>query len=259
MKMTAIGERGTMITFEDLVDTEFACTSNVYLIQDEKENVMVDTFLGSEAMAEILEAKGLRKEQFGKIINTHSDWDHIWGNAYFDQADIICHCAYSKILKERGNADYEELKKYARGSVSLEEPTLSFEQRIILNRLDLEVFSSPGHSLDSITVFDRKDKVLVVGDNCELPIPSYVNPFLLQEHLQTLKDYLNYDFEQIIPGHGPAMNRGDLAGNITYLEDLIQGDEDVLKKYNEGDYKLNHLTNLMYMESQREQHEEGLL
>lgn len=250
MEIKHIGSRGIMVTYPDLLYTDFACTSNVYLINQPKEMVMVDTFLGPRIMEKTFHALELDAGEVTRVINTHSDWDHIWGNSYFNNADLICHTNYSDLVLDPDSEDLAELVRYARGNVVLSLPDLSFDSRLYLERLGLRIFYSPGHSADSISIYDERDRILISGDNCEKPIPSYVNGLLLEQHLATLVGYLELDFQFIIPGHGEIMTREDLLINIRYLEDLIAGDEAVLKRYEAEPFKINHLTNLMYMDDQ---------
>lgn len=247
MEIKHIGTRGIVVNYNDLVDTDFSCTTNIYIINDLQTKVIIDTFLGPDIMAETFKALTLDPAQINKVINTHSDWDHIWGNSYFPNAQIIAHQGFAEHVDYPESAEFVEIRKYAKGPIHIVEPSITFDSKLKLPRIGLEIFYTPGHSADSISVYDEKDHILIVGDNCEAPIPSYVDAFLLEEHLKSLIKYLEFDFEYIIPGHGAVMTRKDLLVNIQYLEDLISGEQAQLDKYLEGDFKMNHLTNLMYM------------
>ncbi len=247
MKITNLGTRGIMITYDDLVDTEYMCTSNIYIVKGETENVVIDTFLGPKIMKATLEKLGLSSDSFKKVINTHSDWDHIWGNSAFSKADIIGHTKLRKSVQESAKKDLEELEMYASGEIILKPPTITFDTKLNLPDLELELFSTPGHTEDSISIYDARDKILITGDNCEDPIPSFIDPFLLEEHLNSLQSYLAYDFEYIIPGHGEKMTRAELMLNIEYINDLIHYEDRDLKKYDTGKTKLNHNVNMTYL------------
>ncbi|UUM11515.1 MBL fold metallo-hydrolase [Proteiniclasticum sp. QWL-01] len=249
MDVKNVGSRGTMVTYQDLVDTEFGCTTNIYVIKGREGSIVIDTFLGEQIMAETMVTLERDPNSVWAVINTHSDWDHIWGNSLFRNAHVIAHDNFSDQVEFPDSPGFQELEKYAMGEVDIKLPDITFDSRLHLSGEGLELFHSPGHSVDSITIYDEKDRILIAGDNCEKPIPSYVNPFLLEEHLASLKQYLTYDFEAIIPGHGEMMTRTDLLTNIQYIQDLIEGDESKLKAYETGPCKMNHLTNQLYMES----------
>lgn len=249
MDIRKVGSRGTMVTYQELADTEFACTSNIYVIEGEGELVVIDTFLGPQIMARTFQHLQLDPDQVRTVVNTHSDWDHIWGNSYFENARVIAHRYFTDLLDRADSPEFQELEKYAAGPIEIKDPDLTFDSRIRFPALGLELFHSPGHSADSISIYDEKDHILIVGDNCEWPIPSYVNGLLLEQHRASLRNYLTYEFEYIIPGHGEIMTREGLLENICYIEDLIEGDEEKLRSYETGAAKLIHLTNRMVMEN----------
>lgn len=246
MDIRKIGSRGTLVTYTELLDTEFACTSNIYLID---ERVIIDTFLGPEIMAKTFRLLEADPGFVKSVINTHSDWDHIWGNSFFDKASVIAHETFMDLVEYPDGSEFQELKKYARGEISIRTPDITFDSKLFLKGAGLELFHTPGHTGDSISVYDEKDKVLIAGDNCEKPIPSYISPLLLEAHRASLMKYLEYDFDTIIPGHGEVLTREDLLQNIQYLQDLIDGDEKKLRRYEEGDFKLTHLTNQVFMQN----------
>lgn len=250
MDITALGSRGYLVTFDELLDTEFDCTTNVYLMKDEAGNVLVDSFLGPDIMAKMVQALAEDPDKVRYVINTHSDWDHIWGNAYFKNALVIAHQYYPDRIKAEDEEASLDLKRYAMGEIADPHVDILFDYRISLPDLDLEVFYSPGHSDDSISVYDARDRILIVGDNCEYPIPSYVDRQLLEEHSRTLEHYLEYDFEFVVPGHGPILTRTEVKTNLEYIKDLIDKPWDELKKYEEAPYRFNHLINQAYFEEQ---------
>lgn len=248
MDIIQVGSRGTMVTYQDLVDTEFSCSSNIYIINAGEDQVVIDTFLGPDIMARTWRELARDPREVRTVVNTHSDWDHIWGNAYFTEATFLAHDKFSSLVVLPDSPSFQELKPYAMGTIKLRMPDLTFDSRLQLPALGLKLFASAGHTADSISVYDEVDRILIVGDNCEAPIPSYINPFLLEQHLATLRGYLTWDFAFIVPGHGPLMTRDDLLGNIEYLEAILEGDTGKLRQYSEGPAKLTHLTNLAILE-----------
>lgn len=257
MDIKHIGTRGIVVNYDDLVDTDFSCTTNVYIINDPEMKVIIDTFLGPDIMAETFKALKLDPKDIKTVINTHSDWDHIWGNSLFSQAQTIAHTSFRELVNYPDTPEFVELRQYASGPVKVQEPSITFESNLRLPVPGLELFHTPGHTADSISIYDEKDRVLIVGDNCEAPIPSYVNANLLEEHRDSLIRYLDYDFDFIVPGHGAVMTRKELLVNIQYLTDLIEGDEMALSKYLAGEFRMNHLTNLMYMGEYKSQEQAG--
>ncbi len=242
-----IGSRGWLFTFNDLVASRYGTTTNIYALEAGMSVLICDTYLGPDALRPALMELLLNRKKV-VIVNTHADWDHVWGNCFFPGSQIIGHRLCRQRLLTNGEADLAEYARWQRGNIQLMPPTLTFDARLELPEFDVELFASPGHTADSITVYDRKDKVLVAGDNAERPIPSCIDPEYLDTHIESLKRYLNYPCEIIVPGHGDLLTREDIRNNIAYLEALSRGDT---SRYEEEPCRLNHLENLRLMELRR--------
>lgn len=120
----------------------YACSS-VTLIQDNKTNILVDT--GGKGFAkEIisnLKKEKLTPQEINYVINTHNHLDHIWNNAYFENA---------KFISSAGILD----KKFTWGHLPI---------KIGEN---IEIIPTPGHSKDSCSVIVKTEKGVyaIVGD-----------------------------------------------------------------------------------------------
>jgi glyoxylase-like metal-dependent hydrolase (beta-lactamase superfamily II) len=89
------------------------------------------------------------------------------------------------------------------------------EDRLMLPEDELEIFYSPGHTADSISVYDHHDKVLYVGDNIETPMPEIYDS---KEHcMASLRKYLEYDFTYCISGHNGNVTRADIKEVLAEL------------------------------------------
>jgi glyoxylase-like metal-dependent hydrolase (beta-lactamase superfamily II) len=242
-----VGSRGRLFTFDDLVASPFGTTTNVYALEAGRRLLVCDTYLGPEALRPALEEL-LRDRDEVVVVNTHADWDHVWGNCLFAAARIIGHRVCRERMMTGGEADLETYACWQRGAIKLIPPTVTFEERLELPEFDVELFFSPGHTQDSITLYDHKDRVLVVGDNAERPIPSCIDPENLDTHVDSLNNYLTYTFDTIVPGHGDLLTGADIRANIAYLETLRHGDA---SRYLEEPYRLNHLENLRLIEEAR--------
>jgi cyclase len=243
-----IGSRGWLFTFDDLVASRFGTTTNIYALEAGRDLLICDTYLGPEALRPAL-TDLMRDREYVVVVNTHADWDHVWGNCLFETARIVGHRLCRERLLENGEADLAANAYWMKGDVRLQPPTLTFEDHLELAEFDVELFHSPGHTPDSIALYDRKDLVLVAGDNAEWPIPSCIDPTNLAVHISSLKIYLTYPCEFIVPGHGGLLISADIRANITYLEALLQGDGSI---YEEEPYRLNHQENLRLIEKARQ-------
>jgi glyoxylase-like metal-dependent hydrolase (beta-lactamase superfamily II) len=99
-------------------------------------------------------------------------------------------------------------------------PNTLIEDCMVLPEDGLEIFYSPGHTADSISVYDRLDKMLYVGDNIETPMPEIYDS---KEHcMESLRKYLEYDFTYCISGHNGNVKRADIE---TVLKSLSSGEQ----------------------------------
>jgi glyoxylase-like metal-dependent hydrolase (beta-lactamase superfamily II) len=211
-----VGNRGTLFQFDDI-----EMITNVYVINGMNFVFVIDTYLGPSIMEKI---DLYIKDQFGNkpifVINTHHDWDHIWGNCYFKSSLIIGHNLCVKNIKETGLKTLEEFKKYIKGNVILTYPNVTFESKIKFEDEGIEIYHTPGHTNDSISIIDYHDKVLFAGDNVEEPKP-YLNKENAEQYIKTLEEYLKLDVDIIIGGHTNVCNKSLIRKNIEYAQKLL--------------------------------------
>jgi glyoxylase-like metal-dependent hydrolase (beta-lactamase superfamily II) len=73
----------------------------------------------------------------------------------------------------------------------------------MLYLIPLYLFHSPGHTLDSISVYDEVDKILNIGDNAgdnlDDLIPSLSTS--IEEYTETIQKYLSIEFKKVISYH----------------------------------------------------------
>jgi cyclase len=235
----SVGSRGRLISFDDLVSSSFGTTTNIYVLEAGRRLLICDTYLGPDALRPAL--AGLLDDREVTVVNTHADWDHVWGNCLFDGAKIIGHRLCRDRILNQGAADLDQFASWQRGEIILTPPSVTFEERLELPEFEVDLFFTPGHTPDSISLYDRRDHVLVVGDNAERPIPSCIDPSNLGAHLASLSRYLSCDCRNIVPGHGPLLDAADIRANIAYLEAFQRH---ATTPYESAPYRLNHLENL---------------
>ena len=82
MLIQKIGERGVIFTYEDDI--------TIYLIIGDHQYILCDTHLGPLSMNVIKEyiTKRLPDKEI-VVFNSHSDWDHIWGNCAFPVQKLL--------------------------------------------------------------------------------------------------------------------------------------------------------------------------
>lgn len=241
MKNEKISKNCNVFIYNELKDY----TTNVFLIEKKSKIFLIDTFCSPDSMEpikKILADKYDDKEVI--VVNTHFHWDHVWGNSSFKENVIISHELCRELLDKHWEEQLEKNKKYMSGNVEKTLPNLIFKGSISFPNEGIEIFYSPGHTVDSISIFDYDEKILYVGDNLEKPI-IYVENNDIETYIKTLKRYLDYRPRKIMAGHTLNLNEEDINKTIKYLNDLkndnkIQFETDYMRKVHEENYSVIH-------------------
>ena len=211
-----VGSRGMLFSFDHI-----GMATTVYAINGIDVIYIIDTYLGPEIMEAIDQALhkafGLKPKV---IVNTHHDWDHIWGNCRYRDSMIVGHeLCKEKILSEgpKQLEAYGVQKQLAMGRVVIEPPNVTFTEKITFEKDKLTLWHTPGHTADSISLWDAVDRVLVAGDNLERPCPVMQwNRIDLYEN--SLKDYLKLPIQFVITGHTDVETIGLIEENLNWLK-----------------------------------------
>ncbi|HTY08687.1 MAG TPA: MBL fold metallo-hydrolase, partial [Candidatus Edwardsbacteria bacterium] len=100
---------------------------------------------------------------------------------------------------------------------------------------------------DSISVYDREDNVLFVGDNVEKPLP-YLYSRDLEQYQRTLDSYLKFKAKRIIAGHCATVTRKTIRQDLEYLRAFSSNKT---RKYETGRFKQAHGQNVKVMQMLR--------
>lgn len=175
-----------------------------------------------------------------RLLNTHRNGDHCWGNQLFAEAgaEIIGHrlCAEEfasespELLASLTMAEdlppdlagfAESLRRFDFRGIELTPPTTTFDGVLDID-LGREVvrlmYLGPAHTSGDVAAFLPSEGVLFTGDllfNQCTPI-GWEGTF--GQWISALQTMADLDPAVVVPGHGPVGTAADLLGMKTYLE-----------------------------------------
>lgn len=203
MKVQKIKNRSTMFTYPTIDGWDL----NLHLIVGEHNNYVIDTGLGTQSMVPVMDH--INKELPIVVINTHFHWDHIWGNSVFSDCPIIAHRLCREIIEAEWDDMLKKNGRYVSGDAEKCLPNLVFEKELNFPEDGIRLFYTPGHTVDSISVLDEKDKVLNLGDNVGDTVDEIV-PSLdcsKEQFIESLDKVKTYDFDTLVSGHCTVLEK----------------------------------------------------
>jgi glyoxylase-like metal-dependent hydrolase (beta-lactamase superfamily II) len=171
------------------------------------------------------------------VIDTHYHADHAWGNCFFPGAWVVAHDGCYQALETRGKASLAsaqaENPAFRRVEIVLPHFTFSQGQTILrVGKKSLNIFPTPGHSPDGISVLVEEDRILFGGD-AFMPLPSFVDGDV-DDLIASTKRVAKMSLENIIQGHGDVILRGEiddaLKENIAYLNNVKKAVRSVARR-----------------------------
>ncbi|PZT76124.1 MULTISPECIES: MBL fold metallo-hydrolase [unclassified Streptomyces] len=211
---------------------------DAFVVRTERFVALVDTLATPELCARALEL--IADETGGRpllVVNTHADWDHVWGNAAVEgRAPIIGHrSAAARVRSARARDTWRDKRaaddRFDR--VRLVAPTVTFDTSLTLDGgdLTLELLHTPGHTPDHIAVWIPQLRVCLAGDAAEDPLPELwegdaSSAAQLVASLELLRSLAP---EQVLPSHGGTTDPALLDRNLGYFASLTGAYADAVR------------------------------
>jgi glyoxylase-like metal-dependent hydrolase (beta-lactamase superfamily II) len=200
--------------------------SNAGLLIDQEGAMAVDALM-VPAMTKrfVAEIKKVTRKPVIRLVNTHHHIDHVGGNFFFREAEIVSHTFCREEIVRTGLPVEFLQKRIPRFAsefpkLKLAVPEVTFEDRMVFHQAGREVelrHLGPAHTFGDAFVYLPKDKVLFAGDLAFY----YVTPLAFQGHvgnwIKVADRVLKMDVEIIVPGHGPIGGKKELSEMRAYL------------------------------------------
>ncbi|MFF5333379.1 MBL fold metallo-hydrolase [Streptomyces sp. NPDC013181] len=202
---------------------------DAFVVRTERFVALIDTLATPELCEQALDL--IADEAAGRpllVVNTHADWDHVWGNAAVEgRAPVIGHRSATAragsaealgTLRDKRAAD----DRFAR--VRLVAPTVTFDTSLTLDGgdLTLELLHTPGHTPDHVAVWIPELRVCLAGDAAEDPLPELWegDASSLARLTASLDRLRALAADHVLPSHGGTTDPALLDRNLRYFASL---------------------------------------
>ena len=181
------------------------------------------------------------------VINTHFHADHSWGTCFFTGATVISHTLCRENLIAQGQASLQAVRKQntAFRRVKIIPPHLTFDDSLLILRVGkktLSMFPLPGPSIDNIGILVEEDRVLFAGD-AFMPLP-YIVGGNIDDMVASLKKIGKMGLENIVPGHGDIILRGEIEAAIKENQAYLSVIRKAVRKAARRKYPLDYLADI---------------
>jgi glyoxylase-like metal-dependent hydrolase (beta-lactamase superfamily II) len=197
-------------------------TDNLYVIIGDGGNVafmptgegviLVDDKFAADAPQIVAKVKSVTDKPIRYVLNTHQHPDHTGGNEALLAANAEI------IIQKNARANMVTGKQ-----PGLPRITFTDESQVFLGGKEVVAkHFGRGHTNGDAVIYFPSEKVLHTGDLfvTGTPFCDSNSGGSIKEWDQTLQKALQYDFDTVIPGHGPVSKRADLVKFVQTMATL---------------------------------------
>ncbi len=242
--------RRTLSEMEDFNGMEV----DAYVIITNRYLVVCDTMLCPEdaaAMMQMVQGESGGREVL--VVNSHADWDHVWGNGYFTGEHAVPIIAHEHSLI-RGQSDdaRKELEDYQQRypifrSVVLVPATITFRHGLTIHGGDLtiELIPAPGHHLDHIVAWIPQLRLLLAFDAVEMPLPIIEEAAAVPLMFSSLERLIALQPQRVLCSHGKTTSPELVKENLAYLREIERRCRAFLAAHQPTEAEMEHAAELI--------------
>lgn len=216
-----------------------------------------------DEIEEALQLAGCSRVEY--LIDTHEHFDHTSANFYFARRGIpiIASSGCVRAMREQGGPDFERMmtpvpELYERfPGLCLTLPDVQFTDRTevtlsgVTLHLEYRAENGHSHSKGDTTIYFEEEEVFIAGDLLYTevhPVTFFGN---IPNWLSSLKQLFDSHYEQLVPGHGPAV-AGEQTGRAyfkkmyDYLEDFYGHLQEIKAGRESSDLVAQHMVSGAY-------------
>jgi len=227
---------------------------DAYAVITERYVVVCDTMLCPEDAAAMMRmVQGALTSRELLVVNSHADWDHVWGNRYFTgehTAPIIAHehslARWQSEESRKGLEDYQQRYPVFR-SVALVPPTITFQHSLTIHGGDLsiELIPAPGHHLDHVAAWIPQLRLLLAFDAAEMPFPIIEDAAAVPLMFSTLESFVAMQPERVLCSHGKTTSPELVKENLAYLREAERRCRAFIQAHQPTDAEMEHAAELI--------------
>ncbi|MGQ4808707.1 hypothetical protein NKDENANG_02095 [Candidatus Entotheonellaceae bacterium PAL068K] len=213
--------------------------SNSGLIVGQHEALLVDTLFDLRLTRRMLDdMQTVLAGPIRRLVNTHHNGDHCYGNELLPEAEIIAHRACREemlnippsVIAGLMQAFGDTLAgQYARhcfqdfefSDITLTPPTTVFDHAMTVyidqNPIEL-LYLGPAHTSGDIVVYYPAEGVVFAGDLLFHQCTPIIWEGTCAQWVKALDIILDLDVDYIVPGHGPLADKAGVQQQKAYLQ-----------------------------------------
>ncbi|MEZ4656440.1 MAG: MBL fold metallo-hydrolase [Caldilineaceae bacterium] len=212
---------------DELVDTFIVVTAQYVVLIDTVINPATAAKMVEYAQPYVTGGRALL------VVNTHADYDHAWGNQLFAGpearypapiiATLLCAEQFGTPEVAESLAQRQEKEPAIFGEIKLTPPTLLFDETLTIQGgdLTLELFATPGHTVDHLSIYIPEIRTLLAADAAELPYPLARTVDGLPAMRTSLAKMAALETDFVLYCHAPVTIGGQLLrDNMAYFDAL---------------------------------------
>ena len=207
--------------------------TNAGFIVGDKGVLVIDSLrVPSFARALIEDIRYVTNKPIQYVVDTHSHWDHSWGNEEFPEATIIGHKnCYSEMIDVEWNNSWRQKVVSANerwsqeaGLVNITPPNLTFETGMQLYFGDMEInliYLGKAHTSGDIFIHLPKEHILFTGDVAQHKSVPYFGDCYPENWPETDDKLLTLDVQTFVAGHGQIGTYETLIEARDFMHQLV--------------------------------------
>ena len=179
------------------------------------------------------------------LVNTEPHGDHVMGNNYFPEAEVIGQSGmlerYEELIpRMTGEQRSEAMQQSDPDSVWLlnhpsyppNPPTRLFDDQLTieLGGHEIQILHTPGHTAPQTAVLIPREGVIFTGDNVFHRVKTFIQEGDPWVWIETLTRIHGLDFDVIVPGHGEPCDKSYLDEQSQIIAAWIDAVEDMVRR-----------------------------